>query len=1108
MASILSLISLDPTQCAAVTQRGANIIVTAGAGSGKTRTLVARLLALVEEGAPLRSLVAITFTDKAAREMRTRIGSEIRTWLTADGNPQRELWQAAFADLDSARIGTIHSLCAAILRAHPAEAGIDPDFAVLDENAGAALRAQAIDTALDWVANDADAAVLFGLRGENALREMLAALIEKRLSARAAFDAVSDPRAIWSAALARALARYAESAATRDALATLRDLQTRDELTRVAGDKLAAQVVALLERWMRIETAREWDTKLQELFTLRRENLGGAVGSKGAAKDAVKVLREAYDETLDPWLGGKNAADPMPRWSLDARAADALPQLRRAFDAASHAYAVLKAERRALDFDDLEAQAVTLLESNAHVRARWQSETRAVLVDEFQDTNDCQRRIVYALGGINNSQFATRNSQLFIVGDGKQSIYRFRGGDVTVLRRVQSDLATIGGKAFDLDLTYRAHEPLVRQMNALLEPILGTVDDPARPYAIPFSPLRSQRAAPSDLGGPFVEFILGLGADAAEGRTATARALSARLWKVRDAGIAWGKIALLFRASTHFADYEAAFERANIPFVTVAGKGFYDRPEVRDLLNALAAIADPTDDLALAGALRSPAFGVSDGALYLLRRSAETPHAFWSALRGDLSALAPDDAAQAARAREILGEASQLAGRVSVAAVLKHFIDVTDYRAILRRVPDAERPRRNVDKLLADAHASGLVSVGEFLEYVQTLRDVEAREGEAPVEAGAAVQLMTVHKAKGLEFRIVVLADATHSPRGRNSFWLDPELGPLYSIATLEERSVMDRLAAQRDADQADAEERRLLYVAATRAQDKLLICGYCKRKRDGTLSSSGWLDQLGAQIGLDAATIPESLATPLEIGVNAVGGEITCTISPLIEIENKGRDLQRQPANHPSPISNLQSLINPLIAPASERTDEKTRAREAEPPSRVWRVVPTAQRPEGPAWVVGKLAHQALRRWRFPDRSDFEAFLHPHALALGLVDPQEISATVSKVRRLLERFQAHALYAEMNRAERLHEVPYSFRRDTRVENGVIDTLYRVENAWRLVDFKTDEIRNEEILKKKIAEYGDQVARYAAAVHALVGATPETMLCFLDVRGEVRVVDQ
>jgi ATP-dependent exoDNAse (exonuclease V) beta subunit len=163
---------------------------------------------------------------------------------------------------------------------------------------------------------------------------------------------------------------------------------------------------------------------------------------------------------------------------------------------------------------------------------------------------------------------------------------------------------------------------------------------------------------------------------------------------------------------------------------------------------------------------------------------------------------------------------------------------------------------------------------------------------------------------------------------------------------------------------------------------------------------------------------------------------------------------------------------------------------------------------------VVGALVHQALRRWRFPDAPDFDVFLYPHALAAGLTDRVEITATLNEVRRLLMRLQAHELFREMDAAKRYHELPFTWRNAGRVEAGVIDVLYRKpcegsqpSQGWWLVDFKTDEIRDEETLNAKIAEYREQVTRYAAATQTLVGAMPETRLCFLDVRGQVRVVN-
>jgi ATP-dependent exoDNAse (exonuclease V) beta subunit len=155
---------------------------------------------------------------------------------------------------------------------------------------------------------------------------------------------------------------------------------------------------------------------------------------------------------------------------------------------------------------------------------------------------------------------------------------------------------------------------------------------------------------------------------------------------------------------------------------------------------------------------------------------------------------------------------------------------------------------------------------------------------------------------------------------------------------------------------------------------------------------------------------------------------------------------------------------------------------------------------------VVGKLVHEALHRWRFPSQPNFEMFMFPHALAAGLTDPVEIGVTIEQARRLLERFQSDALFAEMDAAERFHEVPYTFEQAGCIEMGVIDLLYRVGESWRVVDFKTDEIRDEEKLEERIGEYRAQVSRYAEAVRTLVGAAPLASLCFLNVRGGVRTV--
>jgi ATP-dependent helicase/nuclease subunit A len=1121
-ASVLSLFELTDEQGAAATIRDTAISVTAGAGSGKTRTLVGRYLALVEAGLPLRSLVAITFTDKAAREMRNRVRAVTADWLRQAELADQELWQAAFSALDAARISTIHGLCTAILRAHPAEAGLDPAFDVLDEGQSAVWRARAVEEALAWAVAEPEVARLFGIFQEGRLRGLLAELLLRRLDAEQAIDVVPDsPLELWASALDRELSGRLTASEWAGPLEVLADLQARDP-----GDKLEIARQAVLYQWAEVRQAwadRDWDNVFSALFALRSAISSG--GQKGnwtaddlsAAREAMATLRTHFDRAVSQLL---DKAKP-PSWALDGQAAELLPLVRRLFERARAIYQGYKSQARALDFDDLEQMTAQLLARDETVRARWQREINAVLlVDEFQDTNQRQRDIVYALSGFVPSVAApTIASSLFVVGDAKQSIYRFRGADVAVFRQVQADIRQAGGALINFDVTFRAHRQLVELTNGLLAPLMIAEDDPARPYDVPFAPLIAHRAEPrAGMSPPYLEFLLGLGEDRDAGRRAAADSLTGRLHEMRRAGqMEWQDVALLFRASTAFGTYEDALERAGIPFVTVAGRGFYDRPEIRDLLNALAAIADPTDDLAMAGLLRSPAIGLTDGGLYLLRWDGPGQRRpFWAGLQtlSAVEGLGEDDRQRAEFARQVVAGLHAQAGRVSVAYLLKSFLDATQYRAALQLVPGGERLRRNIDKLLADAHRSELASVAEFLEYVSVLRDVGTRESEAPTEAGGAVQLMTIHKAKGLEFPVVVLADAGYT-RGARSipFYLDQELGLLFAPSNGDAQPAAFRIAAWHEAEQEAAEERRLLYVAATRAREKLLISGSAKlsaaKASPGKLMLSGWLAQLAEVAGFHETQLPEAPVTPQAIPLTWGDGAAACTLYPGVELPP---DVTPD-APAPPPAAGIETpdLLAPLsgAAGAGTQADEKLKERESDPPPRVWRVVPKAHS-DVPAWVIGSLTHTALRHWLFPDDSGFDAFLRPFALEAGLTDQAGIRAALRQVARLLARFQGHPLYAEMSSAERYHEVPYSVRLDGQLRNGLIDLLFRPspDAGWTVAEFKTDRLveTDDLVAHSKRQGYDRQVRDYMQAVSQQMGLAPQALLIFLHVGDSVRVL--
>lgn len=1103
------------------------IAVTAGAGSGKTRSLVGRYLRLLERGYTLRSILAITFTEKAAREMRSRIRNALA---------QQSSIKNQQSEIDSARIGTIHSLCAEILRQYPAEAGLDPAFAVLEEGLAAALKAEAIDSALAWAAEDVEAVQLFGLLKESELRQALGILLERRLDIpfwdtddaekrgkeskekiRAPEGRPRNPRPIFESQLSNYLASVLDSPEWLDPISDLTNYAARNP-----EDKLELARRDVLSRWDEARAAiraQRWDDALASLAALRKA-IDTRSGRKSdwdeadlaAAREAMFAIKEQYEANLK-FLAEK------ARFALDEQVAAHLPKLLRLLEQVLAEYQRRKDERQSLDFDDLEGRAARLLTDFPAACAELRQDLRAVLVDEFQDTNERQRQIVYALTGFTNPQNGTRTAaddaekekirvsprlsasekvDLFIVGDSKQSIYKFRGADVSVFRQVQRDVQTAGGQRLDLDLTFRAHAGLLETLNQLLAPILGETDDPTKPHLVPFAPLKAHRPSPArrEIAPPYVEIHLGLGEDAEEGRQITAAALAVRLQELHQTEqFAWGDVALLFRASSAFPIYETALEQAGIPFVTVAGRGFYDRPEIRDLLNMLAAIADPADDLALVGLLRSPAFAIPDAEIYRLRfpNLANKPVKLSDALRD--SALQPSSFIL--HPYNILTELRTLAGRAPASAVLKRLLDLTGYRAILSTAPNGGRMVRNVEKLLADAHRSRLTSLPGFLAYIRTLRDVGLREGEAPsdTESSGAVQLMTVHKSKGLEFPLTVIADASYEPRSLGG---KTQIRPgqiMLDLQDAEDRHPTAWQIAKREQDELeDAEDRRLLYVAATRAKEKLLISGHVKAKKDGSLTAPGWLGKLG----LEQLQISDDMSL---LGNHPLNGNgLSVKVYPVKPVEADSP----QPAPSPQTESPRKSDLLEPLAGTSPITDEKTRAHEADPPQRVWRIVPDTKRPHAPAWVVGKLVHQCLRRWKFP-APDFETFIQPFALESGLTDPGEIGAAIHETRRLLEHFRSHSLYAELDKAERHYEIPYY----TPAGRGIIDLLYRAGDEWIILDFKTDRADSEAQARILIQQngYENQLARYAQAIQTQLGVIPRTRLAFLNVGSHPVVFD-
>ena len=1017
----------------------------------------------------------------------------------SQSDPEQGLWLNLEAKMDSARIGTIHSLCGEIIRAHPELVPVDPRFEVLDEAISATLQVRVIEDTLTWATQQPELKPIFDCFQIRTLENLISFALQRRLDL-IEFLAEHPESSTGDDFIIAALVDFLLCDINTDLIYDLNRMHNEGELISDAGPTLALQIERLLIEWTSAKqkiAANDLNGTLNSLYDIRKQYMRLNAGKKDSrAKNFLKKLRISYDSSIGNWL--TSAPDP----NVQTAYSHVFPLFIQLLEKALIIYRSLLAERRALDFDDLEYFTVQLLK-HPGVLNHWQHEIHALLVDEYQDTNQRQRNIIEALAG-------SQPGRLFIVGDDRQSIYRFRGADVTVFRETRESMEARAGEVILLEKTFRPHRSLIQGTGDLLKPVMASPNEPAPPYWVTFSSLKPHRTTPrSGSQAPYIELLIGIGENAASGRETAARLLSQHLYQMRKSGQIhrWHDVAMLFRATTNFPAYEDALDAAGIPYVTIAGRGFYERPEIRDLLNILKALSDPWDDLAIAGLMRSPAFGLTDASLYQLRWSNtksgdDKPQHHRFALTSNLDQLEPDEKEKALRAGKFIDEFAQLVERLPVSELLKLILDYTDYRAIM--ATGNNRFWRNVDKLLADAHNSRIINIRAFLEYVENLRDVGAREGEAPPdvipssESEGTVQLMSVHKSKGLEFPIVVMADASYSRSNRAEVaYIHPEIGFGLKLDRFDQPPIQYSYFKQYDAQQEEAEDKRLIYVAATRASEKLIVNGHWS-KRIGKC----WLKELAQAAEIDLKSLIEepnlkkTFILPYEEQISACAWE-----SEAIELSTKRIGLARKDQNLDLHLGEGIAIYQPLIS-TNIRSINKFEDDTDEPQG-----TSTVRQPPDER-IIGILVHKAIQRWIFPGDQDFYRVLEITAINHGLVDATRKANVLQTAGELLERLKKHDLWIEIESAlEKHHEVPYIWSDNQYIDSGQVDLLYRTELGWKLVDFKVDTIIDFDHLNDAIKKHDHQMARYKSALQILLKGELQVQLCFLDCMGDVKLIN-
>jgi ATP-dependent helicase/nuclease subunit A len=1105
----------------AVDTRDVSVALSAGAGCGKTHVLTARYISHLDpestDAGRLGQLVAITFTDAASREMRSRIRQACYDRLMEETDRDRQdYWLRLVRELDTARVSTIHSFCTALLRAHAAEAGLDPTFGVLEEGEAEVLRLGVMDDVLRarLESQDDDALDLAAAFGLSRLKEQIDVLMSRRheqtfdkwLATPEEFAARLDEMvAAWKAcydrdAFGNCLREIAERAPIDDILNLLRRVTPGPE-------KFVAATSALMDLLPRLSKCELSSEELQSVCQWAM--VKGVCGSKdwpSAAeydnyKELCAALRAAIkDHQALPW--DEPAARDVAALGL---------KLLRLTGAVADEYQARKDGLGKLDFDDQLALAHRLLTDpkNAALRAELSAELQLLLVDEFQDTDPLQIELVKIVCGEGFDA-----GRLFFVGDFKQSIYRFRGAQPPEFLKLRGQVPEAG--QLPLTLNFRSQPGILDFVNALF------CDEFAE-----YERLRPHREGAA--GEPAVEFLWAItpgknsnskGAREAA-RREEARAIVRRLRElvdpssnempivIKDTGerrrARPGDIAILFRALSDVRLYEEALRDQGLDYYLVGGHAFYAQQEIYDVLNLLRSVNSAADEVSLAGVLRSPFFALADETLFWLVDSAGSLNA---GLLGEKlpPQLSAEERRKAAAAAATLAHLRAVKDCVPIAALLGEALECTGYDAVLVGEFLGDRKLANLHKLLEQARAAdaGVIDLGGFITQLAEFISQPPKEPLASTcpETADVIRLMTIHRAKGLEFPLVVVPDLDRPPLLMPPVAaLDAELGPLVEPLRDDEREPtatgMGLFAARENSAELD-ERKRLLYVAVTRAADYLMLSSsledYAKPKSD-------WMKLLARRFDLATgalvAELPEDYGRPSvrahampaadrEPGGRSRGPDILKMLDEARRLAAAGdgivpREVGPIPVDHAARRQFSVSLLSGQLVPTDEPVEP----------------IAASDRAQSPAAMIdpigfGLLVHDVLARIDFDDSAGTAQWCE-HLAPLYVV--HNVEAAARSAGELIERFvKSHSGRQLVAAAGLDREVdfllawpPGHTNGDGVYIQGVIDFLYRdADGHWRLADYKTNEVSAADV-PRLASRYAMQMYVYAMAAERALG---------------------
>jgi ATP-dependent helicase/nuclease subunit A len=1059
----------------AISDLDTSFCLEAGAGTGKTTILVERVLSIIRTGrAECPAVAAITFTEKAASEMKDRLFARIEELLEKGGLPGEEVLRLEKArdDLERAQISTIHAFAASILREFPLEAGIDPDFQQMDGFDASLFEDECFSEFLGHADRKHEMALrklmplgrpafcidilrdLTFHHYRNRSHIVLGGIFDETSPSARRADAggILDPAShreylVNSATRLMDLSRVSCISHDDAGYEQINDFFVEvQHLGPLEGQPLAARILAVpppkakgnQNNWNPAEACKEQKSLCKEIEVVHAE------------------YRSAYMDDLRTTLSGW--CDDFVEFAEDK-----------------------KRRGGVLDFDDLLIGVRRLL-GNSDALESLRRRYRYILVDEFQDTDPLQAEIIMLLAGRPGSTgIDPEPGRIFVVGDPKQSIYRFRRADVEIYELVKEAIAG-AGSLLNITQNFRSVPGVIDWVNHAFSALIKKPDDGR--YMPRYEPVHAMR----DGAGPAVH-LLDLETQtvkANEFRREEGEAVARFIWELVESGkevldpvtrrsrpVRFGDIALIYRSTTGIDYYEDPLREADIPYLVEGGKLYYTRQEVRDISNAVWVIEDPYDSAALLASLRSPMFGFSDEEIFLFKRAG-----------GRLDYLEPeipegDRFPAFAEAFELFAGLHLERNIEGPVSTLRNLLARTGYLSTSKLRVHGEQRVLNLRKAIQTARVfeEKLLS---FRHYARWMRDQDilgAAEGESPAidEGENAVRMITIHKAKGLQFPVVILVNLVQALRGSDSFIPGEGRMPAISLAGLRTSDYPG--ASLREEKMNTAETIRMLYVAATRAGDMLVIPRSPEVKRGRPKLFSFLADSL--------ADVERILLKDLPV---LPSGEGPFTVMPKI---TPGNTAAGEAARMKWAAARKEILESSPPGPVGVSPSglEQFEPREGEFEGK--------ERDE--ALLFGTAFHRmmelALERRRPAGIEAAAAIAAEESGASSMTD--ELSALGSKA-------LGSGLMKEAASAGTLMmEPPFTVSLPGGSLNGRLDLLFEKDGAWTVVDFKTDDIDADEI-PARLEAYRPQGAAYAWALDRL-GISPVKRVVFYFVRPGVEM---